>query len=483
MARKTIDVDSPPNIRLAMATAFEDIDANFIELYNRISFGNTSVRAVTVGPGGNYSTLEDAVSAVGLRWVTSKQMPNYTGPWPDKPEFIATFTNGSADFAYVSGQTFTGSAGLLGQEFIKIGTKYYRVKDCSSTTAGELFGPFQGVTGDYTCTPLLLDWVTIMLLPGSHSSYTDLARLQPGTVLSGFSKETTSLVEDSSGAAFAFGPMTKMVNLSLEPNILFGSMDRLYYEDALIGGDTTNLYPYGCEVRIDKCKIVNADERGPHAGGNIGWPTVTGGLFAFTNSELGFGNNAGALSGGGEAGITSRILLSNITTRWFKGNGNPLQLAFINDSYNAFVGPMQIDVVNCFTDFEDFLFNPSIAAPLSIFTIADANTTLNITGGLHSIVNNNAAAGAGEFPAAVVCYGGTVNVQGGAVLEATGSTVSGANQGTGVYNAGGTVNVRSGSRVKGDTNKAINNASGTVNVSPNADVIGGTTGVITATAT
>ena len=479
MAQQIINIGSTEEDRTGdgIRVGGNKINENFTELYGRPNLGQT---ILMVGSGGPYQTLEQAVAAAGTRWIASKQMPNYTGPWPDKASFTADFTNGSATFTKTAGQNFQGTAGLVGQEFILVDGKYYRVKDTISTTSGTLFGTFKGTTGSYTCTPLLLDWITIMLLPGSHGSYA--AALQPGTVLSGFSKETTSLVEDSSGTPIVMSPMTKIVNLSLEPNILFGSMDNLGYTDALIAGDATDTYPYGCEARIDKCKIVNANERGPHAGGDIKWPCMAGGLFAFTNSELGFGNNTGSLAGGGEAGVTTRLLFENITTRWFKGSGNPLWAGVINDGYNALVGPTQIDVVNCYSDMEDFGFNPT-SGPLSMFYISDANSTLNISGGFHRIANNNSSAAASEFPAVVACLAGTVNVQGGAVLEATGSTVSGANQGTGIYNAGGTVNVRAGCRVKGDTNKAINNAAGTVNVSPNADTIGGTTGVINAVAT
>lgn len=441
-------------------------------------FGN---RLMTVGAGGQYATLAEAVAAAGSRWVVSKDMGNlYVGPWPDKQPFTATFTNGSASFSYVSGKNFFGNSGLTGGEFVSIGGTYYRVKDVSSTTAGTLYGTFKGTTGNYTCTPMLLDWVTILLLPGAHSAYQ--VQLQPGMCLAGFSKESTSIVEDGAAESFSFAPMTKLSNLSLEPNTLFGSMDRMAYYDANAGG--AGITSYGCEVRIDKCKVVNGNERGPHAGGNIQWPVIAGGLFAFTNSELGFCNDVGAIGMGGESGVVSKLLFDNITTRWTKGISNPQQLAIITDIFNVPGGPIQIDVINCFSDLEDFAFNPTNGASLAAFKVSQTGVTLTISGGEHRIVNNNAAAAAGEFPAIIDCSGSAVvNVRGGAVLEATGSTVSGANQGTAIYNNGGTVNVQAGARVKGDTNKAINNAAGTVNVSPNADVIGGTTGVITSAAT
>lgn len=444
-----------------------------------------STRLYSIGEAGEFPNLGAAIVAAGERWRTSNQMTGYGAGQNlvPKTSFVATFTQGSADFVYVSGQTFTGTSGLVGQEFVKIGDDYYRVKTTSSTTAGKLFGPFKGTTNNYTCTPLVLDWCTLELEPGAHASYADVSVMQPGMILAGSSKESTTLVESNSGAAFLMQPMTKVVNVTLEPNILYGSFDRLTYVDPINSpGGGYHTYPYGCEVRIDKCKVVCGNERGPHAGGNISWPVVTGGQFVVTNSEVEFMNNVGGVAAGGESGVFTRLLFDSVTWAWKKGYGNPTYMKLIYDSFVAMTGPVTIDVSNCNTQIDDAEFNP-IIGPLGAYDIGDANTTFNLTGGVHRITNNNSSASATEFPAMVVCSGGVVNVQGGAVIEATGSTTSGANQGTGIYNNGGTVNVRAGCRVRGDTNKAINNVSGTVNVSPNADVINGTTGIITALAT
>lgn len=427
----------------------------------------------TIGQGARFSKLYDAINEI----------------CPDEySNFVAYRTvNGSptskfSDFLLLTGATLrSGTPKVRPGDYIrKVGdTRRHRIKKVPGDTTIELYENWAGsaISGNTDFVVEYLAWKHFQLLPGDHTfsvRWPNGGFLPHGVHILGCGRGLSMLSEDvdagPSGRIFAAVGACRFSHISLAPTRYYGAMD------GIAAGHFADC-PAGSNILFDDVHAWSGNPGGVHSGSGMHLPVNPGSRTIVRSSD--FESESYFQLAVDTSAVTTpgNTVLDVIGSRFSIALGMDTSLAGSGGGVGVsglwVTEPITLNLIGSSVDFPDLAIDPDLGDICGIKVTEAA--VVNINASRINVANTDQSTAASTIGVSVNAAA-TVNIAQ-SDIEAAGTS------GTGIYNNGGTVNVRAGSRVKGTTNKAINNALGTVKVSPNADVVGGTTGAITPEAT
>ena len=472
MAQQIINIGSTEEDRTGdgIRVGGNKINENFTELYKK-SLGES---VYTVGAEGTFLTVADAVASLApsgngydllVARVTKTQTITATNGSPTVTGSGTNWLNSSATYPNPDMPGFVGDLWKPAAA-----SKYYRIKSIDSDTQFTLWENYTDTTisnASTTYSAYYINRKTLLLLPGFHRMSTVSTAI--GLDITALDGATAIVDETNSASPTPFGNVfdSNMTNIKAMPSNTFGDMD---------GFCASAVAPAGSEVTYKGLHIRCANSGQNHQGGSLRIPGLAGSTTIYDDCIIESAKLPSFTIS------SSRITPSVANTRIVFKNGTELRAIRDADTNVAnlifYPNALLIDGLATYDFFNTSTFMPEdLNIDPSVGSVGSINVTVAATLNLHAhrarALNQNAN---GDAVCLEVSAAATVNLFA-SDLEATGTNA------TGIRNNGGTINVRAGCRVKGNTNLAINNISGTVNVSPNSDVIGGTTGVINAVAT
>lgn len=434
---------------------------------------------ITVGAGGRYRKLYDAINA-----VCPDEYSNFVSYRTVTGSPASQFSNQFSHFLLLPGETLrTGTPKVRPGDYIrKVGeTRRHRIKKVVADTAIELYEAWAGsaLSGTTEFIVEYLDWKYFMLLPGEHTFsvlWPDGGFLPHGVHLLGSGRDVSTLSEDADGGAsgriFSAVGACRFSHLTLGPTRYYGAMD------GIVSGHFDGC-PAGSDILFENVHVISSNPGGVHSGSGMHLPVNPGSRTIIRASD--FESESYFQLGVDSSAVTTpaNTTLDIIGSRFTVALGMDTSLSGQVGGGVGVCGlwvseAITLNMVGSSVDFPDMSIDPYSGNVCGIKVTEAA--VININASRVNVANTDPSAAAVTIGVSVDAAAATVNISQ-SDIEAAGTS------GTGVYNNGGIVTVRTGSRVKGTANKAINNAAGTVRVSPNADVIGGTTGTIAAVAT
>jgi len=415
--------------------------------------------AFSIGAGGNFSTLEDAVAVAG-----------------DRLTLVNTFSANIAIFAASTTIVGTGTTWRTNKQ-LRVGdllqiagdtTKFHKVLEVATDTSITLGGGFDGTQIFPSAVTQIevfrIDWASLILLPGQHVSPDTGISLTPGLAICGLEKYSTILSEIDSA------PPAPFINFgeNILSNFTLGPTDAWSDLDGIQSSPSTSLWGGAVSI-MDNMFIRCKDTGGDHGNGAGGLHVPSGGRSIVNNCEIEF-ELLLQVNHGGRVTPTvnnTKIEMRNTTLRQVKSWW----------SYGGAVLPLPPTALRA---------DKAITYNLDDCTIlidhnADMSSTFDDPTGIHAvgagIINLNRSrirANNGQTISGINCPASstaTVNVTNSDIEVLAGS---GTGKGILTEDAGATVNVR-GSRVKGNTN-SLHAVAGTINYDTASTLLGTNTG-------
>lgn len=428
---------------------------------------------VTIGRGGKFSTIDDALVAMGSRLTQVYQITDTIIASVGSPNIALSSSLLPMTKTHID--TLGTSHPWAGFDYVQISgdSRLFKVKQVLAQNQFHLAEDYDtAIFASRTLTFYKLDWRTLMLLPGEHTTPSlDAFDIVHGIHLIGMDKHRCIVSENG---ATPSGPIYTLGE-SVYSNLTFGPTETWSALDGLGGQNTLGAAnPGGMRIDFDNVIVRCLNSGGHHGGGWTNLPYAGGGRTKYRNCTFEFDSMLRFAPGGR---VTPAVADTQINLI-----GCDFEYRYSKDVYTGVpsVGlapgiyvdaDYELSLSNC--DF-DMDHGPVIPAPgagvFSMVNLAAAAIapTVNIRKTTCRISNSNGAYGV-YVPAGVGAA--VINIDQ-SDIEAGGSTGTR----TGVYtnDADATVNIRN-SRIKGATN-SINAALGTINYDGSTTLIGTATG-------
>jgi len=438
--------------------------------------------SVTVGIGGQFSTITDAVTEnTGTTIVERNEVDKSVSV--SGATITGTGTNWEKDVAIGGGN---GDEGMFLGDLIKLGdSRWYKIKHVNSDTEAVLYE--DGPAGAASFTLARITRKTILLYPGE---YAETIPLEPGFDIVGVDRNACILSENASSPSYPLGSWGEnyIANLTIGPTEAWGALD------SMAGQNPFSDYWAGGDLQFSNVRIQQGNYDRTHAGGAGNWPMMPNGRTIYDNMDISVGGtfrdtiNADTRTAAEtqvifrnsvfekipdwnySAGTIEPCLLvipreatvsiQSVKMRWAAGSGGA--------SFGGLVG-IRLGTTILNSQATNSILNVdglTLECDETSFTAIEAKTataTVNIA--------NSRITSVGTTAKGVSAQGADVNI--------VNSDVTGVTSGVECTNAGSTVSLRSGTRVKGTTNSLVQSA-GTLNKGSFCTSIGAETGTITA---
>lgn len=449
-----------------------------VSTVNRYGANAANPKSYTIGKGGDFLTIESAVSSIGtVRYVARRGPETAVITTSTATNSLAAVgTNWQAGAA---GTSLTGNGVRVG-DFVKLSDNaiYFRIQKVTSDTQLYFYENFnQTLAGvSKTFSFYYLDTITLILLPGTHTVNNTFS-LPHGYNIVGTNSKSCILNETVSGRVFNTVGECNFENLTFGPSLMWNALDGICSSP-----DSTT--PAGAEITYRDIYIRSGNS-GDHGGSNFWHPIYSGSITNYENVTFDSGGTSayGTTGGSVTASNTNTICNFKNCTGFFTARDD---ISVTNSSLFgvsilsiATLGTYNIIGGNYYTKTDLTLTaNATLNRYIAGINIMAA-AIINIKDTKISVTNTD--------PSAQVTYGVSISSAGaGAIVNIQGGEVEGfgAAGSAGAFNGAiATLNIRTGSRVTGTTNSVNAIVGSTVNTSPNADLILATTGAGTFNAT
>jgi hypothetical protein len=436
---------------------------------------------LTVGAGGMYATIQEAIDAAGSRIELVDTLTATT--------LLSTSTTPSMTAAGLTGFSKTlgsGAHGVLAHGLLQVNasTKYFKIKSWDTTTIDtvayiELYEKFDtSIVASATIRLYRINPVTILLLPGDHNTTTIPSTagtptgtvMQPGINIAALDGASIAISENTSSPNWLFQNLYEntFTNLTFKGIEAWGDMDSFGTVSPEAWG--------GAELTFINCNIDHLNNN-THMNGASQAPVIAGGFTRFIRSTIRETRNGWFKYGGRVTASNDNTIVEFIDSVTIPYNDT--------DSIGGNMNPMSMGM--------------AAATDLGTFNFYNHRIVQHIDYANKPNVAGSAFDNWGEFyigsPCIVNWYGGCIDIKNtsGVASNTVGietgaaATVNLFNTAirafgtgaTGIINNGATINLHN-TYVEGATN-SINNVSGTVNVEKGCTLNGPVTGTISST--